>query len=347
MGLSIKTGTFLTVTCLTIAVAFLVLAGCVTQGGDAPVIPGAAETITATPPGSVTPAEPVAIAGETLNMTIHSAQKFRMSEGNAPANNMVWVVVDISIENRGIPGGFLLNRDAITLVDQDSGQRYSPKPRTLHLVDEWTYGSIGLNTSKRGELLFATPVSPDRYTLVIHDASGNTLSQAAVQTTWNREYAHIASETTQELADSSNFTAVVDQLDTPEKALQYMRDTFIFATHYPGLRSYPPEEFFRIKKGDCKDYATFFSYVLAQHGYYAEIVSIKYSGSGHSVTIFRDDDGQLKYQSSDKMNGFRNVSSLEDLLKKEEYRSNTGPAVRYKVLPPGSVNMCTMPSGEC
>jgi hypothetical protein len=347
MGFSIKKGTLATVTALTIAVAFLVLAGCVTQGNDNAVIPGANSTPTTNPSGLVTPAEPVPPAGQELNLSIHSAQKFRMSEGTAPANNKVWVVIDLSIENRGFPGAFLFTRDAVTLVDQESGQRYLPEPHTLHLMDEWAYTPIAFNTSKRGEFLFATQVSPDRYVLAIHDPTGNTLSEAPVQTTWNREYAHIASETTQELADSSNFTAVVDQLDTPEKALQYMRDTFIFSVHYPGLRSYPPEEFFRVKKGDCKDYATFFSYVLAQHGYYAEIVSIKYSGSGHSVTIFRDDDGQLKYQSSDKMNGFRNVSSLEDLLRKEEYRSNAGPVVRYKVLPPGSVNMCTMPSGEC
>jgi hypothetical protein len=343
MGLSIKTGSL--ITCLAILAAFLVLAGCVTQGNESSVIPGGAGNTPSVSPGPVSPAVPP--PGEPVNLTVHSAQKFRMSEGTAPANNLVWVVVDLSMENRGFPGSFLVNGDTITLADQDSGQRYSPMLHTLHLVDEWTYGSIAVNTSKRGELLFATPVSPDRYTLVIQDAGGNTLSQVPVQTTWNREYAHAVSETTQELADSSNFTAVVGQLDTPEKVLQYMRDTFIFTLHYPGLVSYTPEEFFRIRKGDCKDYATFFSYVIAQHGYYAEIVSIKYSGSGHSVTLFRDDDGQLKYQSSDKMNGFRNVSSLEDLLKKEEYRNNAGPVVRYKVLPPGSVNMCTMPTGEC
>jgi hypothetical protein len=347
MGFSIKTGTLATVTALTIAVAFLLLAGCVTQGNDNAVIPGTASTPTITP-GSVTPAEPVLSAGQELNLTIYSAQKFRMSEGTAPANKKVWVVIDLSIENRGFPGAFLFTRDAVTLVDQESGQRYSPEsPHVLHLTDEWTYSPIGVNTSKRGEFLFATQVSSDRYVLAIHDTTGNTLSEALVQTAWNREYVHTLSETTKELTDSSNFTAVVEQLTTPEKTLQYMSDTFIFTKHYPGLVSYTPEEFFRIRKGDCKDYATFFSYILAQHGYYAEIVSIKYSGSGHSVTVFQDDDGQLKYQSSDKMNGFRNVSSLEDLLKKEEYRSNAGPVVRYKVLPPGSVNMCTMPSGEC
>ena len=162
MGLSLKTGAFLTVTCLTIAVAFLVLAGCVTQGGDTPVIPGAADTITATPPGSVSPAEPVPPAGQALNLTIHSAQKFRMNQGTAPANNGVWVVVDLSIENRGFPGEYLLIRDAITLTDPQTGQRYLPEPpHRLHLTDEWNYRPIAFTTSNRGELLFVTNVAPD------------------------------------------------------------------------------------------------------------------------------------------------------------------------------------------
>jgi len=216
----------------------------------------------------------------------------------------------------------------------------------MHLADPWTDGDLAFNTTKREEILFVTNVSSDSFVLTIHDTSGRPLSQAFVNSTRNREYSHALSDTTKSLVNCRNFTAVVEQLTTPEKTLEYMGDTFIFTNHEPGLTSYTPEDFFRIKKGDCKDYATFFSYVIAQHGYYAEIVSVKYSHIGHVVTIFRDDDGQMKYQSSDKMNGFRNVSSLDDLLLQEKTRLHEG-IVRYKVLPPGSVNMCTTESGIC
>ena len=127
MGSPTKTWAAVTVTCLAIAAAFLVTAGCMKQGNDTAVIPETIAPATSDSPGSVPPAATVPPAGQNLNMTIHSAQKFRMSEGNAPPNNGVWVVVDLSIENRGFPGVFLLNRDAIVLMDPQTGRGYSPE----------------------------------------------------------------------------------------------------------------------------------------------------------------------------------------------------------------------------
>ena len=118
-----------------------------------------------------------------------------------------------------------------------------------------------------------------------------------------------------------------------------MRTAFTFETHGTFI-SYSPEEFLKIKKGDCKDYATFFSYVISRHGYYAEIVDLHYIGKkgGHVVVIFKDDDGELKYMSSDKLNGFRSVISLDDLVQKEETR--LGEKLNVTVSPPGTTNVC-------
>jgi hypothetical protein len=341
------TGMLTPLICLVLVAAFFVLAGCVADDGGNPTFPIDTNNTTVITPGSVFSEENIHAVEQKLNVTIHSAQKVRMIQGISPDNTRAWVIVDLSIENRGFPGGLALERNAIVLVNPATGQMYFPEPYKVHMiVDQWTWKPIAYNTTKRGEVLFVTNLSPDSYVLSINEVSGNPLYRTSIQTVRYREYHHTVSDTVRELDDSSNFTAVVHQLATPEKTLQYMTDTFIFTYHF-GLISYPAEEFFQIRKGDCKDYAKFFSYVLDQHGYYAEIVSIRYSGHGHSVTIFKDDDGQLKYQSSDKMNGFRNVSSLDDLLQKETDRSNAGPILRYKVLPAGSTNMCTMPSGEC
>jgi hypothetical protein len=338
-----KTGVLFT--CLSMVAVFLVLGGCLQEPGT-PYRPVVAGKGTIPETGTPSSRHTARDTGERINLTIHSAQKLRMVSGVAPENG-VWVIVDLSLENRGFPGAFPADRQAFTLIEPVTGTIYGPEPKNpMHLVDEWTPAPVAFHSTKRGELLFVTGPSPDSYELVIHDSGGNAVSRAMVETTHSREYRHTVSETTKGLSDSANFTAVVEQLTTPEKTLQYMSDTFTYVPH-GSLISYRPEVFFRIRQGDCKDYATFFSYVLAQHGYYAEIVSIRYSDSGHSVTIFRDDDGQLKYQSSDKMNGFRNVLSLDDLLQKEAKRTGAGPVVRYKVLPPGSVDMCTMPSGEC
>jgi hypothetical protein len=117
-----------------------------------------------------------------------------------------------------------------------------------------------------------------------------------------------------------------------------MSDTFIFTD---GLASpHITTRIFQDHERACKDYATFFSYVIARHGYYAEMVtftSARYNG--HVVTIFKDEDGQFQYQSNEKLMG--KVSSIDDLLQKEMKRLGYRTIIRYKVLPPGSVNVCT------
>ena len=87
---------------------------------------------------------------------------------------------------------------------------------------------------------------------------------------------------------SEMFSEVVNQLNTPEKLLEYMRDNFTEAWH-EGHISYSPEVFFNIKEGGCKELATFGSYVLDQHGYEVKIMCVKLSGEligQHALTYF-------------------------------------------------------------
>jgi hypothetical protein len=66
----------------------------------------------------------------------------------------------------------------------------------------------------------------------------------------------------QVVTDTNSFSSVVNSLDTPAKAAQYTQAHYTFVWH-DGCVSYPPEEFFRLEQGDCKDVATFLSYIIA------------------------------------------------------------------------------------
>lgn len=139
------------------------------------------------------------------------------------------------------------------------------------------------------------------------------------------------------------FQETVAGLDTPSKVISYMQSNFTFVFH-AGCISYSPEQFFNIKAGDCKDYSTFFSYILAQHGCYAEIVTFTWYDkngirNGHVVTIFRNTDGALKYQSNN--DHFGPVSSVDDLLNREKSRLNASRMGGHLVLLAGTTDVCS------
>jgi len=139
----------------------------------------------------------------------------------------------------------------------------------------------------------------------------------------------------------TTFNELVFFLDTPQKVIDYMDITFSYKYH-DGCISYLPSVFYKIKKGDCKDYATFFSYIIDQNDYYAKMVTFDgydhhNSRFGHVVTLF-EDDGYLKYQSNDEIYG--PVSSVADILDKEKNRLNAKKISSYKVLSPGSIDCC-------
>ena len=142
---------------------------------------------------------------------------------------------------------------------------------------------------------------------------------------------------------SPTFSAIVAQLDTPQKISNFLENEFVFTFH-DGCISYWPEEFYNHKNGDCKDYATFSSYVLAQHGYRPEIISFSWYGQdgtryGHVVVIYQNTDGTLQYMSNGEI--MEKVSSIFDLLEKEKVRTNASRIGGYIVLPSGTKIVCS------
>ncbi|MCU0630558.1 MAG: hypothetical protein MUF37_05355 [Methanoregulaceae archaeon] len=170
-----------------------------------------------------------------------------------------------------------------------------------------------------------------KYTLVgfVDQCSGST--------------AAASSDLTSNIPDQNNFSSVVNSLDTPAKAARYTQAHFTYVWH-DGCISYPPEEFFRLQHGDCKDVATFLSYIIAQQGYDAKIISFKYYKDGvemgHVVTLFTDLDSKMKYATTPDVTVFREVTSINDLLAKECLRLGVPEIAEYIVYPAGSLDVC-------
>ncbi len=138
----------------------------------------------------------------------------------------------------------------------------------------------------------------------------------------------------------STFDEAVEGLNTPDKVLSFMQKNFSNSFH-EGIVSYSPEEFFRIRSGDGKDYATFFSYILSRHDYEADLVIIVWEGKdgkkgAFSTTLFKDGAGVKWFQASDKKSG--PVTSLEDMLEKIDTDLKDRKVVGHWVLPPGSMD---------
>ena len=126
-----------------------------------------------------------------------------------------------------------------------------------------------------------------------------------------------------DLTNNLSFTEVVHELDTPEKLSEYMRENFRYK-YTEGHISYPPEEFFYIKEGNCKDLATFGSYVLKQHGYNVKIMCLKMSGDligQHAITLIDENGGNLTYITNNAINNqLFTAESLDEILAQESKR---------------------------
>jgi len=140
-----------------------------------------------------------------------------------------------------------------------------------------------------------------------------------------------------------SFDEVVARLDSPQILSEFMKSYFTFKFHIDCV-SYGPERFYQVRSGDCKDYATFASYVLNQHGYTAEIVVFTWyrgdENDGHDVVAFEDERGaHLQYMSNGDLMG--GVDSIQDMLQKERLRLTADRIGSYSRFPAGTINLCT------
>lgn len=286
-----------------------------------------------------------------ITVEIQNAQKNRMIEGTSPPRGDFWLVVDLTIQNTNVSEGFLLEREKISIYDSVHNTTIFPSPKHLELKNPWSQRSnlyttvwfqeiIPINTSKRGEIVFIVEDTPDSYELVITSNNGDIIASEFINDIPIQPYNPLSPKEQVFFTSLAHmdFNSTLTHLKNPRDTIKFLQTFFTYKTH-PGCIAYPLEEFFAKKSGDCKDYARFFSYTLSQHGYYSEIIRFRYfkdsmnENNSHVVSIFRDDDGNLYYQSNADI--FGPVTSIEDVLEKEKVRMNARIG-DYSVNPPGS-----------
>lgn len=86
--------------------------------------------------------------------------------------------------------------------------------------------------------------------------------------------------------DDPEFLAVVQSLGTPQKIANYMGDNFKYKAQINTLNPYM---LWKIKKGDCNDFATFGLFVANFHGYKTYQILISYGKSSHMVAVYIED----------------------------------------------------------
>lgn len=252
-----------------------------------------------------------------LNVTIHSAFKTLDIRGSTSNIENIFVVVNMTIENLGNTD-YQFNENTIGITD---GAPMTHKLYT-HLRNPIHWGSIPPHEKRTGEVVFGVIASTQQFTVTFLNNNNKViLTHEISNIPVVKDYS--TSILPAGLLESKNFTYVVKNLDTAEKAAQYAEEKFTFLDRRTcvGQTAY---EFFTVPEGDCLSYANFFSYVLAQHGYDVKKVSFKYTDRrvrlGHVVTLFTDSDGQLKYATTPDLRVFRNVNSVEDLIAQEKKR---------------------------
>jgi hypothetical protein len=278
-------------------------------------------------------------SAQTLKVIIHSVQKTTKIQDTNPLPGNIYVVINMTIENLADSEPFVANENTIDITGGG--------PMTQKIYDRvanpFYWGSIPPGSSKTGEIVFGVKESTNQFTLTLLDEKKHVIVTIPIGTISTGPYLPSIGNT--DLLSATNFSSVIESLDTPQKAAEYADARFIF-TYHDGCMSYPPEEFFRIGKGDCKDYATFLSYALAHHGYDAQIVAFKYfkdnKRNGHVVTFFKDTDGSMYYMTTPAVSKMRWVTSIDDLLQKECSRLGIPTIANYTIVPAGSVDTCVV-----
>ena len=91
--------------------------------------------------------------------------------------------------------------------------------------------------------------------------------------------------------DDLEFMAIIERLKTPQEISNYMRENFIYEAH--AIYAPDPYTLWKIKKGDCNDFATFGVFVAHWHDYETYLVKILYDNTleKHWIAVYTEDDG--------------------------------------------------------
>ena len=102
------------------------------------------------------------------------------------------------------------------------------------------------------------------------------------------------------MPDDLEFIAVVESLDTPEKACQYTMENFEWEFH---VLNYSPYQMWiantKTNTGDCNDISSFLAFVAHYHGYEVYQIIIQFKGTliGHVLCVFVENE-QYTYSSN-------------------------------------------------
>lgn len=121
--------------------------------------------------------------------------------------------------------------------------------------------------------------------------------------------------------DDPEFLALIQELDTPYKISQYMRNNFTIEVHY----YYAPNPYtlWKTGKGDCNDFATFGIFIANYHGYETYQIHIITQGDkeSHFVAVYVENtlsytDGMyyLKGFASFKEIAFNSICNLSKYI---------------------------------
>ena len=115
---------------------------------------------------------------------------------------------------------------------------------------------------------------------------------------------------------------VMENNETPEELLSFMNNYFTIKYH-DGMIAYTPENFYKIKKGDCKDWALFAEYIFSENGYKTK--RLTYSPTlkpgGHVITLYWIED-KIYYLTTrlDDAQIYGPFNNIQEILKQEVKR---------------------------
>ena len=230
----------------------LLAAGCVRDSGS-PVQAGTPSLVaTATSPLPVTPS--AVTSGETgVNVTINSVLRTDLIHGAHPLDGSVFIVVDLTIENhRNV--NYSLTPSKVKL----NGHQSHNDEMKDRLETPISWGPVRSGGRTRGEVVFTPWDVAQELELIIYDNDGTVLLKKELNEGPLTGYDTSKSEKLRTLMQNTNFTDVIQQLDTPFLAAQYTNEKFTYFDDR-SCKGYTPQEFFIAKKGDCSDFAGFFA----------------------------------------------------------------------------------------
>jgi len=127
------------------------------------------------------------------------------------------------------------------------------------------------------------------------------------------------------MPDDSEFLSMVEDLDTPEKICGYMEENFTYKYH--GFYAPDPYTLWKLKEGDCNDFATFAVFIADWHGYETYQIQIFFKNNlmYHYLGVFVEDE---KYNySNNKAYHPIGVNTFEEIV--SDYINEYGGELNY------------------